>query len=101
MNGIDDHLTQNKVRLLGSRNCKERTPTFALTLNNCKNTRDIDLVKTLNNNKILCTHGNHYAPDLVERCLSEPKGVTRISLLHYNTIGEMDKIIRVLEECIQ
>ena len=100
LNGIRSGLMLNKIRLIGSRDVKERTPTFALTLNNCSNINNVDLIKKLNENNIFCTHGNHYAPDLVDNCLNEPKGVTRISLLHYNTIEEVDKIVRVLEECV-
>ena len=101
LNGIRSNLLLNKIRLIGSRDCKERTPTFALTLNNCNHHSGVNLVQKLNKNNILCTHGNHYAPDLVENCLNEPNGVTRISLLHYNTIEEVDQIVRVLEECVQ
>ena len=101
LNGIKASLMLNKIRLLGSRDVKERTPTFALTLNNCTNKSKVDLVQKLNQNNIPCTHGNHYAPDLVENCLNEPKGVTRISLLHYNTIEEVDAVVKVLEECAQ
>ena len=60
----------------------------------------MDLVQKLNENNIYCTHGNHYAPDLVENCLNEPKGVTRISLLHYNTIEEVDKILDVIDKYV-
>ena len=100
LNGIRSGLMLNKIRLLGSRDVKERTPTFALTLNNCSNINEVDLVQKLNENNIYCTHGNHYAPYLVESCLNEPKGVTRISLLHYNTIEEVDKILDVIDKYI-
>ena len=98
LDGLDQSLKLRKIRLLGSRDVTERTPTFALTINGCNTVNGVELVEKLNQSNILCTHGNHYAPYLVENCLNEPKGVTRVSLLHYNTIEEVDKIIRVLEE---
>ena len=100
LNGICSNLSLNKIRLLGSRNVEERTPTFALTLNGCDNVKETDLVDYLSENNILCTHGNHYAPDLVDNCLREPLGVTRISLLHYNTIDEVDRIVKVVNEYV-
>ena len=107
LKGIDGHLKENRIRLLGSRDVKNRTPTFAMTTNNsisrAKHTKnnELDFVKFLNAHHILCTHGNHYAPDLVENCLQEPSGVTRISLLHYNTYEEVDKIVCMINRYLE
>ena len=73
LNGIKPYLDQKQIRLLGSRDIKNRTPTFALASQNYSQ-NSLNLVQTLNKNGILCTHGNHYAPELVEDCLNETEG---------------------------
>ena len=73
LNGIKPYLDEKQIRLLGSRDFKNRTPTFALASHK-DSLNSLDLVQTLNQNGILCTHGNHYAPELVEDCLNETEG---------------------------
>merc|ERR1712136_181941 len=101
--GIQDLLSENKIRLLGSRKPSERTPTFALTTNKTSSASDdcYDLVKFLNEKHIYCMHSNHYAPELVDNALKEPEGVTRLSLLHYNTNGEVDRIVSALHDYVK
>ena len=100
LNGIMPYLEQNQIRLLGSRQSQNRTPTFALTMPNKpdKTAEGQSLIQVLNQNGILCTHGNHYAPDLVENCMNEPEGVTRISFLHYNSIADVNKVNFILSK---
>jgi len=95
-------LDENKLCLFGSRDTGDRTPTFAISLSDHSKkkigTKDpYFLVKTLNERNILCTHGNHYAVELVEKSLQQVEGVTRISFLHYNTLDEVDRVIDELE----
>lgn len=49
---------------------------------------------------IYCTHGNHYAPVLVEDELQRPEGVTRVSFMHYNTLEEVDRVVQALEDIL-
>ena len=101
LNGIMPYLEQNQIRLLGSRLSQNRTPTFALTMPNKPDKTAAEgqsLIQVLNQNGILCTHGNHYAPDLVENCMNEPEGVTRISFLHYNSIADVNKVNFILSK---
>lgn len=101
--GIQGLLDENKIRLLGSRNPVERTPTFALTTNGTSSASadSFDLVNFLNEKHIFCMHSNHYAPELVDHALKEPAGLTRLSLLHYNTIEEVDRIVSAIHDFVK
>jgi len=96
--GITDLLDNGKMILYGTRNPSSRTPTFAVVLNTETGIRDpYHLVNILNKEGINCTHGNHYAPYLVEESMSRKEGVTRISFMHYNTLEEVDRVVKVLK----
>jgi len=98
ISGIGLLLDQNILSLYGSRQSKDRTPTFAIYLNDRSDSRDpYFLVNKLNEEGIHCTHGNHYAPELVEKSLGKVEGVTRISFLHYNTLEEVDRVVAELQ----
>jgi len=46
--------------------------------------------------------GHFYAPRLIERLgLTEQDGVVRISMVHYNTADEVDRLIRVLDPLLE
>ncbi len=47
---------------------------------------------------IFVWHGNFYALPLTEALGLEPEGVVRIGLLHYNTTGEVDRLLAALAE---
>merc|ERR1719244_2190513 len=94
LNGINDLLESKKLILFGTRDPTSRTPTFAVVLNTETGVRDPEhLVTRLNEEGVNCTHGNHYAPHLVEESLSRREGVTRISFMHYNTMQEVDRVV--------
>jgi len=102
LNGISHLLANKKLSLIGSKDPSARTPTFALCLNTEEGLRDAYyLANTLSCQGIYCTHGNHYAPDLVEISLKRVQGVTRLSFMHYNTIMEVDRVIEALNEICQ
>ena len=46
------------------------------------------------------SHGNHYAPALVEDELGCPQGVTRLSFMHYSTTQDLDRALAALEEIL-
>ena len=56
------------------------------------------LTKELTRRGVCCSHGNHYAVELVDKKLSLPSGVTRLSFLHYNTINEVDTVVDMVKE---
>jgi len=77
------------LELVGEKDPGRRTPTFAL-----KQAPELSasLVLHLNNKGIYCTHGNHYAPELVEATLGT-SGLTRISFMHYNTEADVKRVV--------
>ena len=89
------------MRLYGSRNETGRTPTFALSLGPKFSRSDPGLLTAeLNKRGVNCSHGNHYAVELVDRRLGleAGMGVTRLSFLHYNTLEEVDTVAEMLEQ---
>jgi len=98
-------LEQNMLTLFGSHDPTERTPTFAFCLTDVAKSRlgthdPYYLVKKLNEKNIFCTHGNHYAVELVDNSLQQEDGLTRISFLHYNTVQEVDRVVDEIENIL-
>ena len=76
-----------------------RTPTFALTLGpGCQSSDPDHLTAELNKRGVNCSHGNHYAVELVDKRLGLDTGVTRLSFLHYNNIQEVESVLEMLED---
>jgi selenocysteine lyase/cysteine desulfurase len=106
-----DLLQSGEIELVGERyDCSRRTPTFALTLGpkfnghakfGSEDYRAFDLSGELNKRGIFCTHGNHYAPELVDGVLERPGGVTRVSFLHYNSLEEAEFVLDAIEEIVR
>jgi cysteine desulfurase family protein (TIGR01976 family) len=73
-----------------------RVPTVSLTMND----RTAEEIAThLAYRQIYVWHGNMYALGLTERLAVEEKGgLLRIGLVHYNTPGEVDRLIQALDE---
>ena len=91
--------------MYGSRIASDRTPTFAINLTEAAMKRlgvtdPAHLTSQLNNLGVNCSHGNHYAVELVDRRLGLEAGVgvTRLSFLHYNTLEEVDTVAEMLEQ---
>ena len=91
--------------MYGSRSASDRTPTFAINLTEATMTRlgvsdPAHLTSQLNSRGVNCSHGNHYAVELVDRRLGLEAGlgVTRLSFLHYNTLEEVDAVVEMLEQ---
>ncbi|QDU31561.1 putative cysteine desulfurase [Anatilimnocola aggregata] len=57
-----------------------------------------ELAERLGRYGIFSWHGNYYALQLSETLGREPAGMLRIGLVHYNTTGEVDRLLRALEE---
>lgn len=57
-----------------------------------------ELAERLGRQGIFAWHGNYYALQLSEQLGHEPAGMLRIGLLHYNTAGEVERLLRALEE---
>ena len=75
----------------------ERFPTVSITHDAIKTS---DLAKVLAEQGIYVWHGHYYAVEFTERLDLEPEGMVRIGLVHYNTIGEVDRLLKSIEEAV-
>jgi cysteine desulfurase family protein (TIGR01976 family) len=57
-----------------------------------------ELAERLGRQGIFAWHGNYYALQLSETLGHEPAGMLRVGFVHYNTTGEVDRLLRALEE---
>lgn len=72
----------------------QRLPTFALTH---RSLTPVEMGEKLAVENIHCRYGHMYAPRLLEAIKLKPAvGVCRLSLAHYNTVEEVDRILEVL-----
>jgi selenocysteine lyase/cysteine desulfurase len=56
------------------------------------------IVREVDKHKIGIRFGDFYARRLIEALgLAEQNGVVRVSMVHYNTVDEVDRLIRVLD----
>ncbi len=74
----------------------QRTPTFAVSLASCP---PAQLATRLGEQGIFVWHGHYYAIAVMERLgLLDKGGLVRIGFAHYNTVDEVDRLVRVLRE---
>jgi cysteine desulfurase family protein (TIGR01976 family) len=73
----------------------ERVPTVAITHSH---RTPQQIAQHLADRGIFVWHGNYYALPLTETLGLEPDGMVRIGQLHYNTRGEIDRLIEALRE---
>jgi cysteine desulfurase family protein (TIGR01976 family) len=89
-----------KVQLLGKRHCRDgdRAPTVAFKP---LEGSSAELAATLQADGIGTESGDFYAPRALEAMGIDPSdGVVRISLLHYNTLEEVERILGALERAL-
>ena len=84
------------VRLYGAPTMEDRTPTFALTFTG-RSPQEVAAV--LAERDIAVWAGNYYAVEVMER-LGLPDGAVRIGFVHYNTTGEVDRLLGELETLV-
>jgi selenocysteine lyase/cysteine desulfurase len=78
------------------RRFEERCSTVSLRLGDHHPT---EIAKFLGDRGLFTWDGNFYALNLSERLGVEAQGgVLRIGLVHYNTMGEVDRLLEALEE---
>ncbi|MEM7316443.1 MAG: aminotransferase class V-fold PLP-dependent enzyme, partial [Planctomycetota bacterium] len=70
-----------------------RFPTVSITDDRCSPKQ---LAGRLAEAGIYVWHGNYYALPLTERLGVEPEGMVRIGMVHYNTPGEVDRLLEQL-----
>ncbi|GAC1692026.1 MAG: hypothetical protein NVS9B9_14410 [Ktedonobacteraceae bacterium] len=71
-----------------------RVPTFSFTLDGID---PLTVAEKLAQEHINVWNGNYYALAAMERLgLEEHGGMVRVGLTHYNTLGEIEKLVHVL-----
>ncbi|MCB0992000.1 MAG: aminotransferase class V-fold PLP-dependent enzyme [Acidimicrobiales bacterium] len=100
MGPLLDFLAQSDVRLVGSPSTDHtvRAPTIAFVP---RRVAPSVVVEHLAARSIGVGHGDFYARRLVEAMgIDLAEGVVRVSLVHYNTVEEVDRVIAALDEVI-
>ncbi len=85
------------VRVIGktSPNHSVRVPTFSFVV---KNRKSSDFPPEVDKHKIAIRFGDFYARRLIDDLgLSKQDGVIRVSMVHYNTLDEVDRLIKALD----
>lgn len=88
------------VRIIGlpSTTAGERVPTISFV---AEGRRSEDIVRHVDTHGIGIRFGDFYARHLIEALgLQAQGGVVRISIAHYNTAGEIDRLLRALDEAL-
>ncbi len=94
---LDFLATKSSVRIVGRTGAdrSERMPTIAFVVAN-RHSRSLPL--ETDQHKIAIRHGDFYARRLItDLGLTEQGGVVRVSMVHYNTLEEVDQLIHQLE----
>jgi len=81
--------------IIAASRCGERVPTVSITH---RRRSPVEVVDHLAERGIFAWHGNFYALELTESLGLEPDGLVRLGLLHYNTAGEVERLVAALEE---
>ncbi len=91
---------RNDVRIVGDRasDRARRVPTISFKVDG----RDsAELVRAIDAHKIGIRFGDFHSRRLVERIgLAEGNGVLRVSMVHYNTLAEVDRLIVALDQAL-
>ena len=75
-----------------------RVPTISFVVDN---RRSDDIVAAMDAHKIGIRFGDFYAPQLIDDLGLRPQnGVVRVSMVHYNTRDEVDRLIGHLNEIL-
>ncbi len=88
------------IRIIGRRRAggRLRAPTISFTV---ANRRSHDVVAALSERKLALRAGSFYAWRCVQALGIDPKdGVVRASMVHYNTLDEVDRLIAGLEAAL-
>jgi cysteine desulfurase family protein (TIGR01976 family) len=90
---------RNGIRIVGPRGSEaaERVPTIAFTLEGHDQT---EVVQAIDAHKIGIRHGDFHSRRLIEALGLAPGGVIRVSMVHYNTLEEVDRLIARLDAAL-
>ncbi len=90
-----------RFRVLGIRDPKrvaERAPTISITAKDVSPQR---IAEHLASRQIFAWAGNSYALEVSEQLGLEPAGFLRLGMVHYNTLGEVDRVLSALDELLK
>ncbi|MFL5332897.1 MAG: aminotransferase class V-fold PLP-dependent enzyme [Geminicoccaceae bacterium] len=97
-----DWLTaRNDVRVIGRRSAdrQHRVATVSFVV---EGRRSEDIVASVDRARVGIRHGDFYARRLVEHLgLADRGGVVRVSMVHYNTQAEVDRLIAALDQALR
>ncbi|MEP6567275.1 MAG: aminotransferase class V-fold PLP-dependent enzyme, partial [Mesorhizobium sp.] len=87
---------RNGVRIFGHRTSEAslRVPTISFTVDGRS---PQEIVAKIDDARIGVRHGDFHSRRLAETLGLAPAGVIRASLVHYNTVEEVDRLITVLD----
>jgi cysteine desulfurase family protein (TIGR01976 family) len=101
MRFLDFLTSKPRVRLLGRKTARadQRAPTFSFTVEGC---RSAEIPPLLEPAKIAIRNGHFYAKRLIEALgvADAGDGVVRASMVHYNTVDEVDRLIAELDRVL-
>lgn len=90
---------RNGVRIVGDRSSQAalRVPTISFTVDGHA---PQDIVARTDKTRIGVRHGDFHSRRLAEALGLSPSGVIRVSMVHYNTVAEVDRLIDVLDQSL-
>ncbi|NHA15160.1 aminotransferase class V-fold PLP-dependent enzyme [Thioalkalivibrio sp. XN279] len=96
---LDWLATRRDVRVIGAAEAgPDRLPTISFV---SARKRPGEIVAAVDAARIGIRHGHFYAPRLVAALgLPRDEGVVRISMAHYNTLGEVEQLLQALEAAL-
>jgi cysteine desulfurase family protein (TIGR01976 family) len=92
---------RNDVRVIGRRSAsrQERVATISFVV---QGRRSEDIVASVDRARVGIRHGDFYARRLVELLdLADRGGVVRVSMVHYNTPAEVERLIAALDQALR
>jgi cysteine desulfurase family protein (TIGR01976 family) len=92
--------TRNDVTIVGRREAgrADRVPTIAFK---AAGRDQSEIVRSIDAHRIGIRHGDFHSRRLVEALgLFDRGGVLRVSMVHYNTLQEVDRLVRALDEAL-
>jgi cysteine desulfurase family protein (TIGR01976 family) len=91
---------RNDVRIIGRRGSDraERVPTVSFVVDGRSSA---EIVASVDRAQVGIRYGDFYARRLIDRLgLAERQGVVRVSMVHYNTAGEVQRLLAALEAAL-
>lgn len=92
--------SRNNITIVGDRGADAavRVPTISFCI---EGKTPGDIVSRIDNGKIGIRHGDFHSRRLIEVLGLAPNGTIRVSMVHYNTASEVDRLIHALDEAIR